>query len=251
LQRASLAFNLALMEAHDQSADVSPTPTSGPPVENERHLLACEGGELSKVQVAVELVSVVAIAATTAWAIAAGHATAWHLALPMVAQWLALVLAVPFIYLVVRHPELREHAAFYLRLWAGLAVTLALVTAVRAWLDARPFPAQLELDVRHAWRWIADAHMQWPILIAVVAQLVALQGHLRNLYVHGPPFSGISLGCGMRAVVLMFGCLLLPWIIGSGTSMAWTLWWMLLIAEILTLWMLLDIQHKVRKQDQK
>ena len=236
------------MEAPDQSADASPTPTSSPPVEDPRHLLACEGGELSKAQVAVELVSVVAIAATTAWAIAAGHATAWHLALPMVAQWLALVFAIPFIYLAIRHPDLRKDAGFYLRLWAGLAATLALATAVRAWLHSQPFHAQLADDVRLTWRWIADAHMQWPILIAFVVQLVALQGHVRNLYVHGPPFSGISVGCGMRFVVLMFGCLLLPWIIGGGSNMAWVLWWMILIAELLTLWMLLDIQHNLRKR---
>jgi hypothetical protein len=225
------------MAAHDQ-----------PAVEDPAHLLACEGGELSRTQVAVELVSVVAVAATTAWAISAGHATAWRPALPMVAQWLTLVVAIPFISLAVPHPELRSHAGFYSRTWAGLAAAWALAIIIRAWLDARPIFAQLELDVRHAWRWIADAHMQWPILIAVVAQLVALQGHVRNLNVHGPPFSGISLGCGMRAVVLMFGCLTLPWIIGSGTSMAWTLWSMLLIAELLTLWMLLDIQHNLRKQ---
>jgi hypothetical protein len=239
------------MEAEDQSADASPKPDSGPPVEDPHHLLACEGGELSKAQIAFELLSVVAIATTTAWAIAAGHATAWHLALPMVAQWLALVFAIPFIYLAVRHPDLRKDAGFYLRLWAGLAAALALVTAVRGWLDARPFHAQLVADVGLTWRWIADAHMQWPIAIAFVVQLVALQGHVRNLYVHGPPFSGISLGCGMRSVVLMFGCALLPWLIGGGSNPAWVLWTMLLIAESLTLWMLLDIQLKLRKHAQQ
>jgi len=239
------------MDADDQSAAASPKPNSGLTVEDAGHLLACEGGELSKAQVAFELVSVVAVAATTAWAISAGHATVWHLALPMIAQWLALVLAIPFVYLAVRHPDLRKDAGFYLRLWGGIAVTLALVTAVRCWLHAHAFHAQLADDVRLTWRWIADAHMQWPILIAFVAQLVAIQGHVRNLYVHGPPFSGISLGCGMRFVVLMFGCFLLPWIIGSGANMAWVLWWMLLIAELLTLCMLLDLQRQVRKRDQR
>ena len=98
------------MQPHHQSNDATPKPDSGPPVEDPLHLLACEGGELSKAQIAFELVSVVAIAATTAWAIAAGHATAWRLALPMVAQWLALVLAIPLVYLAIRHPDLRQDA---------------------------------------------------------------------------------------------------------------------------------------------
>ena len=33
--------------------------------------------------------------------------------------------------------------------------------------------------------------------------------------------------------------------------MAWLLWWMILIAEVLTLWMHLDIQREVRKLDQQ
>jgi hypothetical protein len=234
------------MDADEPAADAATKPISGLSVADARHLLACEGGEVTRFEFAMRLISAVAVAILTARAIVVGHATAWHLALPMVAQWLALVLAVPFIYLAVRHPDLRNDAIFYVRLWAVLAATFAVVIAVRGWLDARPFHAQLAADAGLVWHWIADAHMRWPIAIAFVAQLVDLSGHVRNLHVHGPPFSGISLGCGMRAVVLMFGCALLPWIIGGGSNMAWVLWWMLLIAELLTLWMLVDLQHKLR-----
>ena len=213
-----------------------------------RHILSCEGGELSPLQLAFHLIGVAAVAGTTAWAISAGHATAWHLALPMVAQYLALLVALPLIYLFVRHPDLRKDVVGALRLWAGIAVALAIATFVRSRIDGLPWQAQLSSDFQLAWTWITDAHMQWPILIALVAELAAIPGRVRNLYKFGPPFSGVSLGCAMRFGVLMLGCALLPFLIGSGTSMAWTLWWMILVAEILTLWMLCDIQHQLRKR---
>jgi hypothetical protein len=93
--------------------------------------------------------------------------------------------------------------------------------------------------------------MHWPILIAFVCELVAVPGRVRNLYVYGPPFSGVSLGCAMRLVVLIFGFFLLPFILGSSTDMAWVLWWMILIAELLTLWMLADIQSSLGKLGRK
>jgi hypothetical protein len=49
----------------------------------------------------------------------------------------------------------------------------------------------------------------------------------------------------MRFVMLIFGVFVLPWFIETG--MAWFLWWLILIAEVLTLWMHVDIQHKLRK----
>jgi hypothetical protein len=33
--------------------------------------------------------------------------------------------------------------------------------------------------------------------------------------------------------------------------MAWVLWWMILIAELLTLWMLADLQHSLGKYDRQ
>ncbi len=91
--------------------------------------------------------------------------------------------------------------------------------------------------------------MQWPILIAFVCELAAIPGGVRNLYKYGPPFSGVSLGCAMRFVVLMFGCALLPWIIQSSPNVAWLLWGMILLAEVLALWMHYDIQTKLGEID--
>ena len=49
----------------------------------------------------------------------------------------------------------------------------------------------------------------------------------------------------------MFGLVLLPFILGSNTDMAWVLWWIILIAELLTLWMLADIQSSLGKLGKK
>lgn len=214
-----------------------------------RHLLALEGGKLSLAQLAFQLAAVAAVAATTAWAISTGRATAWHLALPMVAQYVALILALPIVYLFARHPGLRKDVIGSLRLWAAYIVVTAIATIVRSRLNDLPWREQLASDADAVWRWIADAHMQWPILIAAVCELAAIPGRVRNLYKYGPPFSGVSLGCAMRFVVLMFGCVLLPWIVESSPNMAWVLWTMILIAELLALLMLYDIQSKLGEID--
>ncbi len=218
-------------------------------VADARHLLACEGGQLTLPQLAFQLATVAAVAATTAWAISTGRATAWHLGLPMVAQYVALLLALPIVYLFARHPGLRKDVTGSLRLGAGCIVVAAVATVVRSRLSDLPWRQQLASDAHAAWQWIADAHMQWPILIAFVCELAAIPGRVRNLYKYGPPFSGVSLGCAMRFVVLMFGCALLPWIIQSSPNVAWLLWGMILLAEVLALWMHYDIQTKLGEID--
>jgi len=53
----------------------------------------------------------------------------------------------------------------------------------------------------------------------------------------------------MRFVVPLQGCFLLPWIVESSPNMAWVLWTLLLLAGLLTLLMLFDIQSKLGKID--
>jgi hypothetical protein len=71
-------------------SDDSPPPESkvvgDMTLEEARHLLQCEGGELSAWDVAVRVVSAAAVAGLTARAIVVGDATVWHLALPMLAR---------------------------------------------------------------------------------------------------------------------------------------------------------------------
>jgi hypothetical protein len=218
-------------------------------VADARHTLLCEGGGLTLGQLAFELISVVIVAAFTARAIVVGNATAWHLVLPMVAQYFALIFALPPLFLILQHPDLRKDALGSLRLTIGFTIAIAITIGVRAHQAGVPWQQQLNADASAAWKWVTDAEMQWPIAIACLGILAALPGRVHNLYKHGPPFSGVSLGCGMRFVVLMLGGLVLPWALEDRNRMAWTLWTMFLIAEVLTFWMLWDIQTNLKKVD--
>jgi hypothetical protein len=218
-------------------------------VADARHIVACEGGEQSALGFAVHFASIVGVAATTAWAISAGYATVWHLALPMVSGYFALLVALPVIYPFLRHPDLRKDTISAVRLWGILAIVVVIVPGVRAGLYETSWGEQFHSDARAAWRWIAAGHMQWPMLIAFFTELIAIPGRVHNLYQHGPPFVGVSLGCAMRLVVFMFGFCLLPFLFESGTNMTWVLWTMILVAELLAFWMLWGLQRGLRKID--
>jgi hypothetical protein len=218
-------------------------------IEDARHILKCEGGPLTSAQLAFQVLSIVAVAAAVARAIAVGNATVWHLVLPMVAQYLVLLMALPVIYLAAPHPGLRKDVFGALRFWAGLLAAAGVAVAIQARMQDRPWRGQLASDASVAWRWIVDAQMHWPIVIAFASELAAIPGRVRNLYDFGPPFMGVSLGCAMRLVVPFFGCFLLPWAVGGSVRMAWWLWGLILAAEFLALWMHVDIQRRLRKID--
>lgn len=214
-----------------------------------RHLLRAEGGELTAGEIAWRVVAALGVSALTARAIVVGEATAWHLALPMVAQYLAIMAALPVLYVVSPHPDLRGEAIKALGLWAGLGVVAAAVVAVRAWSGGQPWQSQLASDAAAAWRWIADAKMPWPIAAAFAGELAAVPARVRNLRTHGPPFVGVSLGCAMQVAVLALGLFVLPWAVTSAARLAWSLWALLLIAELLALAMHWDVQRKLRQLD--
>ncbi len=216
-----------------------------------RHLLQCEGGAFSTWDIAVRVVSAIAVMGLTARAIVVGDATVWHLALPILAQLAAVTLAIPVLYVATPHPGMAKDVRASLRLCAAVMVVAVVVVAVRSWLGATAWRVQLGADLATTWRWVTEAHMHWPVLLAFVGELLAMPGRVRNLFQYGPPFVGISLGCAMQFVVLMFGVFVLPWFAESGANMAWLLWWMILIAEVLTLWMHLDVQRQVRKVERK
>lgn len=218
-------------------------------VDDARHLLRNEGGELTLTEIVLQLVAAAVVAALTARAIWVGNATVWHLAMPMIAQYVALIAALPLLSIAAPHPGLRKDAVAALKLWFGFAIALAIAVALRARSQETPWRDQLRADAAVAWRWIADAHMHWPILLAALGMLAALPGRVRNLYLYGPPFVGVGLGCAMRLVVLLLGAFLLPWIAGSSTRMAWFLWAMILSSEALALWMHWDVQTRLRKLD--
>jgi hypothetical protein len=218
-------------------------------VEDARHLLKGEGGELTGAELVLQLASVAVVAFLTARAIIVGDASVWHLALPMVAQYLALIVALPFIQLIVRHPAIIKDAIAALRLWIGIAVVVGIGVAVRAHDAQTAWQEQLRADATGLWRWIADAEMHWPVALAFVGMLVSLPGRVRNLFEHGPPFVAVSLGCGMRFGVLFLGAAALPWALSNSRNAAWFLWALILASEALALGMHWDIQRRLRKYD--
>lgn len=216
-------------------------------VADARHTLALEGGSLTLAQLIFELISVAVVAAFTARAIVVGDATAWHLLLPMVAQYLVLLLVLPPLYLVLQHPGLRKDAVGSLRLCIGILIVFGIAMFVRTRQTGLEWRAQLNHDAAVAWKWITDAEIHWPMALASLSILAALPSRVHNLYKYGPPFSGVSLGCGMRLVVLLLGAFTLPWALEHRDRMAWTLWTLFLIAEVLTFWMIWDIQANLKK----
>jgi hypothetical protein len=218
-------------------------------VADARHIVNCEGGELTVGEVATELVVTAIVSATLARAIWVGNATAWHLFLPMAAQYFALILVLPIVYLIIRHPDLRKDSIGALRFIGGVIIVAAIVVAVESYRTHTPWRQLLNDYVIRAWRWIIDAEMHWPILLAVAAVLWAIPRRIRNLYEHGPPFYGVNLGCAMRFVVPLLGCFLIPFIASGSIPVVWVLWAIILLAEILALWMHWDLQSRLRKLD--
>lgn len=218
-------------------------------VADARHLLRCEGGNLTPRQIAYELTCVALVAGFTARAIVLGNATAWHLLLPTIAQYGALILALPPIYLVLRHPGLRHDAIGSLYLVLAIVIVLVNAVLMRAHDAVVPWRQQLATDAVAAWHWMTDAEMDWPIAIAALSMLASLPNRVHNLYKFGPPFAGVSLGCGMRFLVLLAGLLALPFAIGNAKRAAWILWTLFLIAETCTFAMLWDVQQNLKRVD--
>ena len=218
-------------------------------VKDARHLLRLEGGELKLAELGLQLVSSLVVAALTARAIIVGNATVWHLALPMAGEYSGVVGALPFLYVASRHPELRQPAMQSIRLWIGYAAALAVTVGVRSYWSHTPWQEQLAGDAGVAWRWVADAHMQWPVLLAFLGMVFQLPGRVRSLYEYGPPFVSVRLGCAMRMLILVLAGFGAPWVFTNSTRAAWFVWGMILLAEVGALWMHCDIQRRLRTID--
>ena len=214
-----------------------------------RHIIKCEGGELTIGELLIEIATSLMVAGALARAIWVGDATAWHLFLPMVAQYLALIIAIPALYIFFRHPGLRKDVVGSLRLWAFMAIASGVAFAVQTYRSVVPWREQLSDNFTQAWRWIYDAQMHWPIVLAVAAILWGLPRRIRNLYEHGPPFSGVSLGCAMRLIVPLLGAFLVPFVASGELPVVWVLWAIILLADFLALAMHWDLQRRLRKFD--
>lgn len=247
--RSRLAMIAAMPPAAHQPPDPNAKLTGNLTVADARHIVACEGGELSRTELVLQLVMTGVVAVAVARAISVGSATVWHVALPSIAQYLVLLVVIPPLYIALRHQAIRKDAISALYWLAAIMGVGAIAVAARAWQGDVPWRERLAADSHAALNWITDAQMHWPLGLAVLGSLIAIPGRVRNLYVHGPPFVGVSLGCAMRFVVLLLGFMALPWAMGDANRMAWTLWTMIVIAELLALWMHWDLQQKLRAVD--
>jgi hypothetical protein len=218
-------------------------------VDDARHFLKGEGGAITAAEFLLQIAATFVVAALTARAIVVGDATVWHLLLPMAAQYVALIAALPIVQVVVRHPDLNKDALAALRLWLLYAFVMAVAVAVRSYQAHTPWQQQLRTDYHAAWNWIVDAEMHWPILVAFLGMALSIPGRVRNLFEHGPPFVGVSLGCAMRLIIIFLGGIAIPWAMSDPSRMAWYLWTVILLAELLALWMHWDIQRRLAKHD--
>jgi hypothetical protein len=222
-------------------------------IEDARHTLKIEGGELTPAGIATQFVSIALVLGMTARAIWIGEATAWHLTLPMIAEYLTLLVAIPLIYLFLRHPAMRKDAIGSVRMLVMLAIVLTGLVGYQAYRSHADWGGVLGANVQRVYDWIVNAQMHWAILAAVARMAAAMLGRVRNLYLHGPPFVGVSLGCAMRFVVLFFGVFLLPVIAANWSTVTghgvWIIWGVILLGDVLALWMRWDIQRRLRKVD--
>jgi hypothetical protein len=212
------------------------------------HLVRVEGGSLTTAQIILRVITVVAVAAFTARAIIVGDATAWHLFLPMVGEYLVLLLSLPVINVIIRDPALKKDAAQSLRVIFGLVVIGSLWIASRSFDSDIPFPQQAKLEFSRLIEWITSHEMHWPILGAMAAMAAGIPGRVATFHRHGPPFVAVGMGCAMRLIIPLLGCFLLPVIAAGKIPIVWTIWTILLLAELGALVMHWDLQRRLGKR---
>lgn len=213
-----------------------------------RWILRGEGGERTAGEFAVAVLMALGTSGLVAWAIRAGDATVWHLALPLAAQFLTWVLLFPLVYGVLRHPDLRKEAVSSLRMWVILPLVVLVVVTVRQfWIDEQTWLNQLSDDTQRFWHWVIDSKMHWPILLAAVTMVGILTTSIRTLYRHGPPFDGAPLGCAVKAVVAILALFIVPFLLTTPIKVVWTVWGILLTADLLAIAAHWDIQRRLKR----
>lgn len=217
-------------------------------VKDATHLVKVEGGTLSPLQIIFRAGAIILVAAFTARAILVGQASAWHLFLPILGEYLVLLLSLPILKLFLKDPDVERGARqSLLLLFVGLI-------ALSVWIGYRAFDEHVALWTQAAeefssfGNWITSHQMHWPILGAMIAMLVAIPGRVAAFRRHGPPFVGISLGCAMRIVVPLLGCFLLPLVASGAFPLVWVIWAILLLAEMGGLAMHWDLQWRLAKR---
>lgn len=212
------------------------------------HIVRTEGGPISAGRAVFRAITILVVAAFTARAIVLGDASAWHLFLPMVGEYLVLMISLPVINLLIHDPTLRTDTRRSIPTLVILLIAGAAWIAYRAHRHEVPWPAQAEADLGWIAGWITSREMHWPILGASVGMAMSLPSRVAAFRQHGPPFVPVGIGCAMRVVVVLFGSFLIPAIIGSSTRITWAIWAVLLLSELGALAMHLDLQIRLKKR---
>lgn len=236
-----------------------------------KHLLMTEGGEMTLRETLIQIAWALAVSGALAWAIVKGQATIWHLVVPLVAEYLCLVVALPLIYLYMRHPDLKSEFTKCSRALLLFVIVIVGTIVGRAIYLERPVIEQLKTDSQWLSDWIINHQVHWALLVAVVHAGRSLRKSVRNLIEHGPPFIGGGMGCAMKIVVLVFAVIFVPvfGMLGLGilkdfgvrsfppaswgppqnwVAPVWVAWALLLIADLATVWFLWDIQSKLKQE---
>ncbi len=231
---------------HDSKPKASPYLVNKLTVEDGRKILRLEGGAMNPMNAAIALTSILITGYLSARAIWVGEATVWHLLLPLLAQYVALLIALPIFQAHFRLPAVVPEVR---KCWWSLSV-IATVVAVGGLIagirEQRTWGQQLHWLGNWVVEAITEHEMHWPMLSAMVGLFWALPGRFRNCRDEGPPFVAVNLGCGAKAVMLIAGCFLLPLVLANPRYAAWWLWGLLLLAEVVALVMVLDIQRRLR-----
>lgn len=230
-----------------------------------RQILKAEGGEITLTELVIQLIWVLAIAGSLAWAIFKGQSTVWHLGLPMVAEYLVCVLFIPILNLFYRHPELKKETVKSIWLIAILAVCSFTALIFDARSNGNDLVSQFQLWITAATDFVIGKQAHWAILVAAIHAARGLLRNVRFLLANGPPFLGPGMGCGMRVAVLVLAVIIVPafgmLILGilndlgvrwkpspDSFPLVWLIWGLYVTAEVLTLWFLWDIQSKLKSE---
>lgn len=217
-----------------------------------KHMLRNEGGPMTPMGAAIQIITVLAVSAFTARAIQKGQATVWHLFLPMLAEYLFLLMTMPVLAIFLPDPELRRDSrrgAYWL---LSLAIGVAVWITMQASKLEQPWMDQGRAEIGRFLGWIVDHQMHWPILAAVAGRAANLPGRIAAFHRYGPPFVPVGLGCAMRLGLMVLAAFAIPWLFAAKAEstfpVVWVVWGIVLLAEALAIWMHLDIQMRLKKR---
>lgn len=230
-----------------------------------QHILKAEGGEISARELIIQAVWILLISAALAWAIIKGNATAWHLGLPMIGEYLVCLLLIPILSLFYRHPELKKETMKCIILLLILIVIGLYAIAVDARSKSNDFVTHFNLWMAKVTDFVIGKEVHWAILIAAFHSARGLWRNVIFLVKNGPPFLGPGMGCGMRVAVLVLALIIVPAFAMFGLGIlhdvgvrwkpsadwikpVWLIWGLYVVAELMTLWFLWDIQSKLKAE---